>query len=172
MGIASGGPGGRWIRPGPDCSSTEYLLKGGSHLDRRSQVQRPRPWQFSFLQEAPRLFTQKCSFAWISLTFCSREMGWGHGGAFRRMKWTSLGVNNVTPPMEQKWGDFWFGAEARVSQVSLTVIYGCPVLTLAGVAAVSPLEELEGLQTGKGSGYSLFKAQLGHCQAVTVYLWG
>ena len=33
------------------------------NLDRRPQVQRPRPWQFSFLQEAPRLFTQKCSFA-------------------------------------------------------------------------------------------------------------
>lgn len=55
--------------------------------------------------------------------------------------------------MEQKWGDFGFGAEARVSQVSLTDLWvSCEVLTLAGVAAVSPLEELEGLQTGKGSG--------------------
>lgn len=63
MGIASAGREAAELDLGCDCSVLQLnIWQGGSHLDHRPQVQ-AQTWQFSFLQEAPGLFTQKCYFA-------------------------------------------------------------------------------------------------------------
>lgn len=56
-------------------SSAEHLLEGGSHLDHRPQVQRPRPWLNSLSSKRPRTFHTEMLFCPNLTTFCPGRLG-------------------------------------------------------------------------------------------------